>query len=94
MLHECCPCRLVCSARARRTVSPRPSTPPVPGAPRRRLDACTLARPAASAPRVCSVQTPRRPRGAPSPGAACGGAPDRTGHRPVASRGAYPQPRP
>ena len=38
-------------------------------------------------PSVFSVPTPRRPRGAPSPGAACGGAPDRT--RPVAPRGAY-----
>ena len=32
---------VVCSARARRTVSPRPCTPPAPDAPRRRLDACT-----------------------------------------------------
>ena len=49
---------VVCSARARRTVSPRPRAPPTLGAPRRRLDACTLARPAASTPRVCSVPTP------------------------------------
>eukprot|EP00966_Prymnesium_polylepis_P075304 1746793-Prymnesium_polylepis.1 len=55
--------------------SSRPCTPPTPGAPRRLLGACPLARPAASTPRVCSVLTPRRPRGTPSPGAACGGAP-------------------
>eukprot|EP00966_Prymnesium_polylepis_P029881 694085-Prymnesium_polylepis.1 len=56
---------VACSARARRTVSPRPPGLRSPdarslSAPRRRLGATTLglARPAASTPRVCSVPTP------------------------------------
>eukprot|EP00966_Prymnesium_polylepis_P001249 28446-Prymnesium_polylepis.1 len=75
---------VVCSARARRTVSSSPCTP---GAPRRRLDTCALAHPAASTPRVCST-VPARSRvttpGYPVPGGCVGGG--ARPHRPVAPR--------
>eukprot|EP00966_Prymnesium_polylepis_P276868 6396926-Prymnesium_polylepis.1 len=60
MPHEYCPCCLPALQRTRAThrVSPPPRSPPTLGAPRRRLGACTLARLAASTPRVCSVPTP------------------------------------
>eukprot|EP00966_Prymnesium_polylepis_P041424 961222-Prymnesium_polylepis.1 len=45
--HECRPCRL---QRTRTAPAPALSTPPTTGAPRRRLDACALAHPAASTP--------------------------------------------
>eukprot|EP00966_Prymnesium_polylepis_P075222 1745163-Prymnesium_polylepis.1 len=54
---------VVCSARARHTVSPRPRTPPTPGMPHRRLAARTFACRPASA-RVLSpdpVTTPGCP---------------------------------
>eukprot|EP00966_Prymnesium_polylepis_P316500 7313233-Prymnesium_polylepis.1 len=67
---------VVCSARARRTVLSRPCTSSTPGAPRRRLDARALSPAPRPALPVCAQPRPRgvrRPRGAPSPGAACGG---------------------
>eukprot|EP00966_Prymnesium_polylepis_P131133 3032648-Prymnesium_polylepis.1 len=60
MPHECRP-RCLQGTRATHrvyTVSPRPRAPPTPDTPRRRLAARTFARPAVSAPRVCSVPTP------------------------------------
>eukprot|EP00966_Prymnesium_polylepis_P304099 7025504-Prymnesium_polylepis.1 len=61
MPHECRP-----SARARRTVSPRPRTSPTPGAPRHRLAARALARLAAPLP-VCAHSRPRDDPGVPHP---------------------------
>eukprot|EP00966_Prymnesium_polylepis_P170382 3938431-Prymnesium_polylepis.1 len=52
---------VVCSARARRTLSPRPRAHPTPGMPRRRLAARAFARPAAPAPRPNACEGGARP---------------------------------
>eukprot|EP00966_Prymnesium_polylepis_P178427 4132474-Prymnesium_polylepis.1 len=58
MPHECRPCRLQRTRTTHRVVTP--------GAPRRRLDARVLARPAAPLP-VCAQSRPRDDPGVPPP---------------------------